>query len=66
MPVIIDNPDTAALANQHQPKDVDAMRMAVHELRNRGFGDHCIADVTSLSVEYVRRTLGERIAPLTR
>jgi hypothetical protein len=35
------------------------MRAAIHELRSRGLGDYDIATATGLSVEYVRRVLGE-------
>jgi hypothetical protein len=48
------------LATLPLPLDAQAMRVAVHELRNRGMSDYAIAGATGLSVEYVRRTLGER------
>jgi hypothetical protein len=49
-----------ALRNLHRPKNQDELRVACHELRSRGFGDHGIASATGLSVEAVRRLLGER------
>ena len=48
------------LTTLNRPHDAEAIRAAVHELRNRGFGDHGIAQATQLRVEYVRRVLGER------
>jgi hypothetical protein len=47
------------LATLHRPQDAEAMLVAIHELRTRGFSDYEIAAATRLSVEYVRRTLGE-------
>jgi hypothetical protein len=55
--------DYAELITLNRPKDAQAIRAAIHELRNRGFGDHEIAAATALSVEYVRRVLGERNEP---
>jgi len=52
--------DYAKLARLNRPKTRDEMRAAVHELANRGMSDHTIAAVTQLSVEMVRRMLGER------
>lgn len=51
--------DYAALAALNRPRDRDAMRVAVHELANRGFGDHEIAAACELAVEQVRRFLSE-------
>jgi hypothetical protein len=47
-------------ATRHRPKDPEALRAAIHELRSRGLGDYDIAAATGMSVEIVRRTLGER------
>jgi hypothetical protein len=52
--------DDIRLATLNRPLDVQAIRAAIHELCNRGFGDHEIAGATALSVEYVRRVIGER------
>ncbi len=46
-------------AREHAPQTHDEFRIACHELRSRGFSDHSIASATGLSVEYVRRLLGE-------
>lgn len=43
----------------HRPKHSDEMRAAVFELRSRGMCEHDIARATDLSVEAVRRLLGE-------
>jgi hypothetical protein len=50
--------DYAALATRNRPKDADSMRVAVHELRSRGYGDLAIAQATGLSIEAVRRFTG--------
>ena len=51
--------DVTAERHQHRPQDAQTMRIAIHELRARGFGDYDISAATGLSVEYVRRVLGE-------
>ncbi len=45
--------------DQHRPQTREQMRVAVYELRSRGYTDHEIAAATRLSVEQVRRMLGE-------
>jgi hypothetical protein len=52
--------DYNARAILNRPQDAQAIRATLHELRGRGFGDYEIASATALSVEYVRRVLGER------
>lgn len=47
------------LAMLHRPRTRDEMRVAVHELANRGMIDYGIAAATGLAVEQVRRVLGE-------
>jgi hypothetical protein len=47
--------DHIELAALHRPHDAETIRAAIHELRNRGFGDYQIAETTQLSVDYVRR-----------
>jgi len=49
----------AALAKLHAPKTAEELRVACRELRGRGYSDHGIAAVTALTVEAVRRLLGE-------
>lgn len=51
--------DALSGRDRHRPQDAATMRAAVHELRSRGYSDHTIAAATGLSVEYVRRVLGE-------
>ncbi len=51
--------DLEALARLHAPRTSDELRAACHELRGRGYSDHGIAAATGLSVEAVRRLLGE-------
>ena len=51
-------------AQQHRPQTHDEMRVAVHELRQRGMDDQTIARATGLAVEQVRRMLGEPL-PIT-
>ena len=53
--------DSAALTgrDRHRPRTQEEMRAAVVELRSRGYSDHGIAAATQLSVEAVRRLLGE-------
>ena len=56
--------DLAALGalagrNQHRPQSREALRAAVHEMRQRGMDDHTIARATELSIEQVRAMLGE-------
>jgi hypothetical protein len=54
--------DLAALnrrSTQHRRQDPQAVRAAIVELRSRGLGDYDIAAATGVSVEYVRRVLGE-------
>lgn len=46
--------------DRHRPQSREEMRIAVHELRQRGMTDYGIAAATQLSVEQVRRMLGER------
>jgi hypothetical protein len=55
--------DETAERHRHRPEDAQTMRAAIHELRSRGLGDYDIAAATGLSVEYVRRVLGEPKAP---
>lgn len=43
----------------HMPRTLDETRSAVKELAARGLGDYDIASATGLSVEGVRRLLGE-------
>lgn len=52
----------AALAgrDRYRPATHAEMRVAVHEMAARGMSDHTIAAATQLSVESVRRMLGER------
>jgi hypothetical protein len=49
---------TRALA--HRPRTRDEIRVAIHEMRARGLGDHEIAQATGHAVEQVRRLIGER------
>jgi hypothetical protein len=51
--------DHARLATLNRPRDDQATRLAIHELRVREMGDYEIAAATSLSVEYVRSVLSE-------
>jgi hypothetical protein len=53
-------------ATINRPADARTMRVAIHELRNRGLGDYEIANATALSVQYVRSVLSERNAVITR
>ena len=46
--------------HQYRPQDVSTMRAAIHELCDRGFSDHQIAQTTRLDVQYIRRILGQR------
>lgn len=46
--------------DQHRPQTQDEMRAAVCEMAARGMTDHTIAQASGLSVEMVRRMLGER------
>ncbi len=52
----------SAAATAHAPRTIDETRAAVRELNARGLGDYDIARATGLSVEGVRRLLGERAA----
>ena len=45
--------------DRHRPQTREEMRAAARELRDRGYSDHAIAAATSLSVEQIRRMLGE-------
>jgi len=51
----------AALSGRerHRPQTHDEMRASARELRDRGYSDHAIAAATGLSVEQIRRMLGE-------
>lgn len=53
-------PEAAAGAGKHRPHTREEMRVAVQEMAARGMTDHTIAAATKLSVEVVRRMLGER------
>lgn len=46
--------------DRHRPQTHDEMRVAVREMAARGMSNHTIAAATRLSVEQVRRLLGER------
>lgn len=47
--------------DQHRPQSRDEMRVAVHEMASRGMTDHTIAAAKCLSVEQVRRLLGQEV-----
>ena len=51
--------DHARLATLNRPRDDQATRLAIHELRVREMGDYEIATATGLSVEYMYRVLSE-------
>lgn len=51
--------DLDSLANLHRRKTVDEMRVAVVELAGRGYSDLAIAQSLALSVEAVRRMIGD-------
>lgn len=46
---------------RHRPQTREEMRAAVHGMASGGMTDHTIARATGLSVEQVRRLLGERV-----
>lgn len=48
--------------DRHRPQSRDDMRAAVREMAATGMTDHTIAAATCLSVEQVRRLLGEVLA----
>jgi DNA-binding NarL/FixJ family response regulator len=50
---------TLAGREKHRPQTREEMRAAVHELASRGYTNHSIAHATGLSVEAVRKMLGE-------
>jgi hypothetical protein len=53
--------DYAALTGKdwHRPATREEMQIAAHEMAARGMTDYAIAAATGLSVEQVRRMLGE-------
>lgn len=59
---IADPNDLRRGRDRFRPQTRDEMRIAVHELASRGWTDYGIAQATELSVEQVRRLLGERAA----
>jgi hypothetical protein len=65
VPGRLDMTALAALAgrDRHRPQTHDEMRVAVHEMAARGMSAQSIAAAAQLSVEAVRRMLGERSAP---
>lgn len=46
--------------DRHRPQTRDEMRAAIHGMASGGMSDYGIARATGLSVEQVRRLLGER------
>lgn len=68
IPVEEHRPTASALPyDQHARNDFtllpyDQQLQTIRRLHARGYGDHSISDATGLSVEYVRRLLGEHEA----
>lgn len=51
--------DLSALARLHAPRTAEELHSAIRELHAGGHGDYVIASATELSVDLVRRFLGE-------
>jgi transposase len=50
----------AARAKQHAPKTIEEARTAAQRLLAEGYSDHGAAAALGVSVEEIRRMLGER------